>query len=48
MQRHGGGKGDTDTPEMASDGLQDNVCYQDTVMGLGSLGTELSCPETGI
>ena len=34
MQRHGRGKGDTDTSEMASDGLRANVCHQDSVMGL--------------
>lgn len=39
-------EGDTDTPEMASDGLKTNVCCQDTVTGLGSSEADLSCPET--
>lgn len=41
-------EGDTDTPEMASDGLKTNVCCQDTVTGLGSSEADLSCPETRV
>lgn len=48
VQSHGRRKGDTDTPEMASDGLKTNVCCQDTVTGLSSSEADLSCPETRV